>query len=59
MALLSFVLARLKEPSTYAGIGALVATSGIHVDSAVLQAGIQVIVSLAGLVAMLIPEKSA
>ena len=56
---LAFLLARLKEPSTYAGAGALLAAAGIHVDQAVLQAVIQLLVSLAGLAAVLTPEKTA
>lgn len=55
---LAFLLARLKEPSTYAGAGALLAAAGIHVDDAVLQAVIQALVSLAGLAAVLTPEKA-
>jgi hypothetical protein len=53
----AFLLARLKEPSTYAGAGALLAAAGIHIDDAVLQGVIQVLVSLAGLAAVLTPEK--
>ena len=56
---LAFLLARLKEPSSYAGAGALLAAAGIHVDQAVLQAVIQLLVSLAGLAAVLTPEKTA
>ncbi len=58
MNVLPFLLARLKEPSTYAGAGALLAAAGIHVDDTVLQAVIQVLVSLAGLAAMLTSEKA-
>ena len=54
--ILMFLLARLREPSTYAGVGALLAASGVHVDSAVLSAAIQVLISAAGLAAILIPE---
>ncbi|MGH7030000.1 MAG: hypothetical protein ACREE9_00625 [Stellaceae bacterium] len=57
MNIFDFVLARLKEPSSYAGAGALFAAAGIHVNDAVLQAAIQVLVSLAGLAAVLLPEK--
>jgi hypothetical protein len=56
--LLEFVVARLREPSTYAGLGALLATAGIHVNDLVVQALIQVLVSVAGLVAVLMPEKA-
>lgn len=58
MPLLEFVVARLQEPSTYAGLGALLAAAGIHVNDMVVQAFIQVLVSVAGLVAVLMPEKA-
>ncbi len=57
MNLLSFVVARSKEPSSYAGVGALLAAAGIHVDDSIVQAAIQVMVSVAGLIAVLLPEK--
>jgi hypothetical protein len=57
MNIAAFVLARLKEPSSYAGIGALLAAAGIHADDAVVQAVVQALVSLAGLAAVLMPEK--
>ena len=57
MDILAFLLARLKEPSSYAGAGALIAAAGIHVNDAVVQAAIQALVALAGLAAVLMPEK--
>jgi hypothetical protein len=55
--LVIFLAGRLREPSTYAGLGALLAAAGIHVDDAVLQAVVQLLVSAAGLVAVLVPER--
>lgn len=55
--MITFVLARLREPSSYAGLGALLAAAGIHADDAVVQATIQVLVAAAGLIAVLMPEK--
>ncbi|HEY1257789.1 MAG TPA: hypothetical protein VGF34_00960 [Stellaceae bacterium] len=57
MNLLLFLLERLREPSSYAGLGALFGAAGIHVDDAVLQAVVQLLVAIAGLVAVLVPEK--
>jgi hypothetical protein len=57
MNLLSFVVDRSKEPSSYAGVAALLTAAGIHVDDSIVQAGIQVIVSIAGLIAVLLPER--
>jgi hypothetical protein len=59
MKLLSFVLAWLAEPSTYAGLGALLAASGVHIDGIILRAVIQLLVASAGLAAVLLPEKTA
>ena len=56
--LIAFLLARLREPSSYAGLGALLAAAGIHADQAIVQASIQVLVAVAGLIAVLMPEKS-
>jgi hypothetical protein len=58
MALIMFLLARLKEPSTYAGLGAILAAAGLHPNEAVLDAAVNAAVALAGLAAVLIPEKS-
>jgi hypothetical protein len=56
MTLLAFILARLREPSTYAGLGALLAAAGIHLPDATLNAAISAAVALAGFAAVLIPE---
>jgi hypothetical protein len=55
--LVAFLVARLAEPSTYAGLGALLAAGGVHIDDAVLQAVIQLLVAIAGLAAILLPEQ--
>jgi hypothetical protein len=53
-----FLLARLKEPSTYAGLGAILAAAGLHPSEALLSSGVNAAIALAGLAAVLIPEKS-
>jgi hypothetical protein len=58
MAMFAFLLARLREPSSYAGLGALLAALGIHVDDAVLQATIQLLIAAGGLAAVLMPENT-
>jgi hypothetical protein len=57
MSFLAFLLARLREPSTYAGLGAVLAAAGLHPSGAVLGAAINAAVALAGLAAVLIPER--
>ena len=59
MNLLEFLAARLKEPSSYAGIGTLLAALGISPGDTTLAAIIQLCVAVAGMVAVLIPEQSA
>ncbi len=58
MNLLTFLVARLKEPSTYAGLGAILAAAGLHPSAALLSSGTNAAMALAGLAAVLIPEKS-
>jgi ATP-dependent Zn protease len=59
MALVQFLVARLKEPSTYAGLGALLAAAGVHLHPDVLSAATSAAMALAGLAAVLIPERSS
>jgi hypothetical protein len=56
--LVAFLVARLAEPSTYAGLGALLAAGGVHINAALLQAVIQLLVASAGLAAILLPEQT-
>jgi hypothetical protein len=56
MNLLAYVVARLKEPSTYAGLGALLAAAGLHPSEAMLGAAVNAAMALAGLAAVLLPE---
>jgi hypothetical protein len=56
MNLIGYLLARLKEPSTYAGLGTLVAAAGLHPSQELLVSIVNAAVALAGLLAMLLPE---
>lgn len=56
---MNYIINRLKEPSTYAGLAALLAAFGLHVDAGVLQAGIAVATGIAGLASVLLAEKQA
>jgi len=56
--MIPFLLARLKEPSSYAGLGAILAAFGLHPSGAVLSSFVNTAMALAGLAAVLIPEKS-
>ena len=56
---ISYALNRLKEPSTYAGIAAILAAFHVTVPADVWGASVQAAISLAGLVAVLLPAKKA
>ncbi len=55
--MLAFVLARAKEPSTYAGLAAFAAAAGLHFSAAQLDAVTSLGIAVAGAVAVLAPEK--
>lgn len=57
MTLVAYLLARLKEPSTAAGVGLFLATLGMHVPEPTLNAGAQLLTALLGFLAVVIPEK--
>ena len=57
MSVAAALVSRLKEPSSYAGIGMLLAALGLHVEDATLQAAIAALCGVAGLVAVLLPEQ--
>jgi hypothetical protein len=59
MTILAFVLARLKEPSSYAGLGMLLAAAGIDPSDGTVQAIVQCLTASAGLAAVLMPEGGA
>jgi hypothetical protein len=59
MNLLAFLAARLKEPSSYAGIGMLLAAAGAKPNDMTLQAIVQLCAAIAGLVAVLVPEHNS
>jgi hypothetical protein len=56
MTLLAFLVARLREPSSYAGLGMLLAALGVTPSETMLDAIVQLCVAGAGLVAVLLPE---
>jgi hypothetical protein len=57
MTLLAFLAARLREPSSYAGLGMLLAALGVKPSETMLDAIVQLCVAGAGLVAVLLPEQ--
>lgn len=55
---MQYILSRLKEPSTYAGLAAMMAAFGLHVDGQVLQAVFAVATALAGLASVFVKEQA-
>jgi hypothetical protein len=54
-----YIVDRLKEPSSYAGLGALLMLVGINLDGQLLQAIAGVAAALAGLASIFIKEKES
>lgn len=50
---------RFKEPSSWAGIGALMALAGLHVSAANVGYIVDIGVGVSGLLAFFIPEKKS
>ena len=59
MDFIRFMVARLKEPSTYSGLGLLATAIGIVLSPDQLQAVIVLCMGAAGLAAAFLPEKKS
>ena len=57
MPLLSFMLARFSEPSSYAGLGAVLALAGIHFSDTVFGQLVQFLAAGCGLAALFLKER--
>jgi len=57
MQMLAFVLARLSEPSSYAGLGAILALAGFHFSNSILGQFVQLLAAGCGLAALLLKER--
>jgi hypothetical protein len=56
MSFLSYIVNRMKEPSTYAGLAALLGVVGLKVAPDQLNALITVLTALAGAIAVFVPD---
>lgn len=54
---ITWALARLKEPSSWAGLAALMGSLGLTLSAAQSQALITLGIAVAGFVAVMMPEK--
>ena len=59
MDLLAFLLARAKEPSSYAGLAMVLSAAGIHFSDLQFNAIVNLLIALAGAVAIFVPEEGA
>lgn len=55
--IITWVLARLDEPSTYTGIAALLAAGGIQLDPHVASSAVPAAMALAGFLGVVLSEK--
>lgn len=55
---MDWILARLREPSTYAGIGVLLGLIGFHIPDATVAAGSQALMALAAFVSIILKDKA-
>jgi hypothetical protein len=55
-AILSYLIARLKEPSSYAGLASLLGLVGIQLAPEAMQFIIQVMTGIAALIAVFVPD---
>lgn len=56
MSFLSYIVNRMKEPSTYAGLAALLGVVGLKVAPEQLNALITVLTAVAGAIAVFVPD---
>ncbi len=56
--MLNYILARLQEPSTFAGLSVLLAVVGVHVSDAIVQAVVHAFAANAAVAAAIMAEKS-
>jgi sulfite exporter TauE/SafE len=56
---MKIILKYLRQPSTYAGIGAIIGALNMHVSQDMVSAVSQVAMALAGLAAVVLDENSA
>lgn len=54
---LGFVLQRLREPSTYAGLAAVAAAFGVKINAGEWSSLVGAAMALAGVAAVLLPER--
>jgi sulfite exporter TauE/SafE len=57
MQILAHILARFSEPSSYAGLGAILALAGWHLSDTVLGQVVQLLAAACGLLALGLKER--
>lgn len=57
--LVPYIIERLKEPSTYAGLGALLAAAGIHLSDAQVGSITALALAVGGALSVFLPERKS
>ncbi|MFZ0837056.1 MAG: hypothetical protein WAM77_06360 [Xanthobacteraceae bacterium] len=56
MTLVNYLIDRLKEPSTYAGLGTVFAALGLHFSNAQVSAIVSLSLAIGGVLSVFLPE---
>ena len=56
--MIKYLVDRAREPSSYAGVAALLSASGISYSADLFNAAVAAAVALAGVISILLPEKA-
>jgi hypothetical protein len=56
MTIVNYLIDRLKEPSTYTGLGTLLAALGLHFSDAQVSAVVSLSLAIGGVVSVFVPE---
>jgi VanZ family protein len=56
MTLVNYLIDRLKEPSTYTGLGTLLAAFGLHFSDTQVSAIVSLSLAIGGLLSVFLPE---
>lgn len=59
MQLIPYIINRLKEPSTYVGLGTFLAALGLHLSDVQVSAIVTLSLGIGGLLSAFIPERKA
>jgi len=56
MTIVNYLIDRLKEPSTYTGLGTFLAAIGLHFSDAQVGAVVSLLLAIGGVLSVFVPE---